>query len=216
MTTRSLTLLLQQGAITSAGGGYTESILDCLDHKSALALRQTTRACRVVTRGWHAHALRPSSSTHLAAVLKCFSALRALEVSEELTDTVSESEWLHPSDAAFANVGDCVTLRTVDLSWSGGLTSLTLRALSGAPALTALNLTECRWLTDAALAHLAMSNAYQTQHYLLHRTGHHRRIAGGHVTRDTGLNQKSTEGTARPNNISQSKDLSSIQLIQNR
>jgi hypothetical protein len=85
--------MLQHGAIASAGGGYSECILDCLDYRSARAVRASCSTGRdVVSRGWHAHALQPGQNLEVA--LTCFPTVRTLNVNGELVQEVEEDEWL--------------------------------------------------------------------------------------------------------------------------
>jgi hypothetical protein len=91
---------LQHGAIVSAGGGYTETILECLHYTNALAFRQASRDCRdVVSRGWHGVWYALWSGRYLSAALKCFPAVRELEIEGELVRHASESEWLRLIDS---------------------------------------------------------------------------------------------------------------------
>jgi hypothetical protein len=143
--------LLEQGAIAGAGGGYTQHILDCLDYRSALALRAACHAGGdVVSRAWHAHALRPYHD--LAVALRCFPALRELHINSRLARHVPEREWLHVIESGlFAQLR---TLRMEENAFQdyGTYHDRWVAAVCSLPRLTHLELAISVRMTSKALS----------------------------------------------------------------
>jgi hypothetical protein len=108
----SFILLLEQGAIVSAGGGYSDIIFACLEPIDALRLRVVSKRCTMLL----AQQYQPQEvllRRDLTLLLKCFPKVTRIvcAFTDSAPNRVPESEWKAAADAGLLGKLTAVHLR---------------------------------------------------------------------------------------------------------